>query len=386
MTDSPIPAVHADRRGVSLLMTMLLTLLLLVAITGATMRTSAERRSAMDGAATVEAFALAQSGLDRYLDGLTTPPSVLPDSQTFNLPGGRAVVTLRRFRAQGSDTLLVMTSRGELSSAQRYDPTAAMATRTVAQLVRYGAGSMDLPAALTVLGSLGQNGSSATYSGIDECSKESPIPGLSVPTDSFSVSGGGKGGGKKGGGGGGTTYAGIDGSPDNEPFDLGEMDEAIDAVEIDWQGIVDGSALPPSALVLQANGNKTPTGWPSMNISKKDSSWPLIVVDGGEQRLGPGLSGYGILVVTGDATFNGNFDWHGIVLVGGAVTGNGNNEVKGAMFAGLNAKLGSNVGPSSLSNGTKLVQYNSCYVASALSQFGGWQRMGNGWVDNWPSY
>lgn len=111
-----------------------------------------------------------------------------------------------------------------------------------------------------------------------------------------------------------------------------------------------------------------------------------MVINGASQTLKSTLSGYGILVVTGDATFNGSWSWDGIVLIGGAITGNGTNQVHGAMMVGLNNKLGLSVGNSDLSNGTKLVEYDSCALSSAMGQFAGWSRLGNAWVGNWPSY
>jgi hypothetical protein len=384
MTDTPLIAVHNDRRGVSLLMTMLLTLLLLVAITGATMRTSAERRSAMDGAATVEAFAVAQSGLERYLDGLTTPPSVLPDSQTFNLPVGRAVVTLRRFRAAVGDTLLVATSRGELTTSQRYDPTAAVATRTVAQLIRFRTGDLDIPGAFTALSGFSKNGNSGSLSGVDACTTGGAplpsIPGMAVPSTSAASPTS-------------PAYSGptgpINGDPDNTPVILGTpgaSGTAKDAVDIDWAGIVDRTSITPD--FYRKNTSPASGSFPT-TAQIGGSNWPITFVEGNltlNNSNVPSGGGQGILVVTGNLTMNGNSRWNGVLLVGGVLTSNGNNTVYGATFSGLNVKLGQTVPTQALGNGTKTYQYHSCHIASAMGRFGGWQRLGNGWLDNWPSY
>lgn len=374
-----------DRRGVALLTTMLLVLLLLVAVTAAFTRSSSEFRTATDQTAVVDAFALAQSGLDSYVAAQIGIPGSLPDSQAFTFPGGRAVVTLHAARLDSSDSTFVLVSRGENTSTNRYNSSASTATRTVAQLLRYSTGSFEAPSALTVLGGFHQNGSSATYSGLDACGQVPAIPGIALPTDSFSFTG--NGGGKKGGGTS-DTYTGIDGSPDDMPYEMGEMDEAADAIEIDWAGIVDGSSLPASAHVVTAGGNQAPAGWQSswFPSSPKANPWPIVKIDGASQKLNSTLSGYGILILTGDAEISGNWDWDGIVLIGGAITGNGNNNVRGALLVGLNHKLGIIPNQSDLSNGTKLVEYNSCYIASAMGTFAGWQRLGNAWVDSWPSY
>lgn len=375
----------SDRRGVALLTTMLLVLLLLVAVTAAFTRSSSEFRTANDQTAVVDAFALAQSGLDSYVAAQATVPASLPDSQVFSFAGGQAVVTLRAARISGADTVLVLVSRGENTTTNRYASDAAQATRTVAQLVRFSTGNFEAPSALTVLGGFHQNGASATYSGVDACGQVPAIPGIALPTDSFSYTSGG--GGKKGGGSS-DTYSGIDGSPDDAPYEMGTVQEAADAIDIDWAGIVAGTALPASAHVVTAAGNKTPTGWQSgwFPASPKANPWPIVMVDGASQTLSNGMSGYGILIVTGDADINGNWDWDGIVLIGGAITGNGNNNIRGALLVGLNAKLGLIPNQSDLSNGTKLVEYNSCNIGSAMGQFAGWSRLGNAWVDSWPSY
>jgi hypothetical protein len=96
--------------------------------------------------------------------------------------------------------------------------------------------------------------------------------------------------------------------------------------------------------------------------------------------------GQGILIVTGDLTFNGSAKWNGIVLVGGTITSNGNQTVTGAVITGLNIKLGMAVPINTLGNGNKTYQYDSCDITNAMSPFSGWSRLGNATVDNWPSY
>jgi type II secretory pathway component PulK len=132
--------VARDRRGIALLTTMLLIILLLVAIVGAFTRASGEFRTANDTASQVDALALAQSGLDRYLVAQTSLPGTLPDSQVFTMTGGRAVVTLRAARLSANDSTYVLISRGENTSTNRYAANTATAVRTVAQLLRRSSG------------------------------------------------------------------------------------------------------------------------------------------------------------------------------------------------------------------------------------------------------
>lgn len=371
----------SDRRGVALLTTMLLVILLLVAVVGAFTRTSGEFRSATDQASQVDALALAQSGLDRYLVAQTSLPSTLPDSQVFTMTGGRAVVTLRAVRLSANDSTYVLISRGENTSTNRYAANTATATRTVAQLLQRSSGGFETPAGFVSLSGFEKNGNSGSLSGADACttSPQPSIPGMAVPSDPDDPSE--------------PWYDGptgpIDGNPDDTPVAIGTPGTggtAKDVVDIDWAGIVNQTSITPT--YYQKTTSPTSGSWPSdANIS--GTNWPTVMVTG-DKTIGnadvPSGGGQGILIVTGNLTFNGSAKWNGIVLVGGTIESNGNQTVTGAIITGLNIKLGIEVPMNTLGNGTKLFQFDSCDVAKAMSQFAGWQRMGNATVDNWPSY
>jgi Tfp pilus assembly protein PilX len=368
---------RSDERGVSLLLTMLLVLLLLVAVTGAAMRTTAERRSSMDLASQVDAFALAQSGIDRYLDAHTALPTSFPDSATYTMTGGRAVATLYRWRASASDTMFVLVSRGENTTQDRYAANAATAVRTVAQMIRFSAGTIDLPGAWTSLTPMDKNGNSGSLSGVDACTTapapKPSIPGVAVPTISAANLN--------------PAYTGhtnpINGNPDNAAVAIGTpgvAGTAKEAVDIDWAGIVNRTSITPDyyrKTTAPASG-----AWPT-SAQMNGTNWPIVFNEG--DAVLPN-NGQGILIVTGNLTINGSDDWRGLVLVGGTITSNGNNNITGGIVTGLNIKLGIAVPQQSVGNGNKTFQYNSCHIASAMGRFGGWQRLRNGWLDNWPVY
>lgn len=372
---------RSDERGISLLLTMLLVLLLLVAVTGAAMRTTAERRSSLDIAAQVDAFALAQSGIDRYLEAHTIKPTTFPDSASYTMTGGRAVATLYRFRASASDTVFVLVSRGENTTQDRYAANSAMAIRTVAQLMRFSAGTLEVPGAWTSLTPMDKNGNSGSLSGVDACttSPKPSIPGVALPTVSSSNPL--------------PSYTGptgpIDGNPDNLAVAIGTPGTggtAKEAVDIDWAGIVGRTSITPT--FYQKTTSPASGSFPS-HSDLSGTNWPVVFVEGNKTLTNadvPSGGGQGILIVTGDLTLNGNAAWSGIVLVGGVITSNGNNTILGGIVTGLNVKLGQSVSGQTVGNGTKRFQYNSCYIASSMARFGGWQRVRNGWVDNWPSY
>ena len=372
-----MPAIRSDRRGSTLVVVMLLVCMMMLAIAGAFVRTSAERRNAMDASAQVDAFTLALDGIDKYIATVTAVPTTLPDSQTFTLTGGRVVVTLRAMRLSSTDTTLVLISRGENTSGNKYASDAATATRTVTQLVRWSAATMQLPGAFVSLTGFDKNGNSGSLSGIDACSTApaplASIPGIAVPSISTSNLA--------------PDYTGftgpIDGNPDNTPVQIGTpgpTGTAKDSVNIDWAGISARTALTPTYYYKTTS--PTSGSWPT-TAQITGTKWPVTFVDG---DLTLPSNGQGILIVTGNMTISGNNQWDGIVLVGGTLTSNGNNTIYGAMFTGLNVILGQTVARQSLGNGNKTFQYNSCDVAKSLSPFGSWTRIGNGRTDNFPVY
>ena len=370
------PSAH-DQRGVALLTTMMLVILLLVAIVGAFTRASGEFRTANDQASQVDALALAQSGLDRYLVAQTSLPGTLPDSQVFTMAGGRAVVTLRAARLSSSDSTFVLISRGENTTTNRYASNTATAVRTVAQLLQRSSGSLDVPASITSLSGFHKNGNSGSLSGVDHCTAgDAPlpsIPGMAVPQISAGNTN--------------PMYSGhtnpINGSPDNMAVTIGTpglAGTAKDAVPIDWAGIVAKTAILPN-YTRNSAGVWSPSAPPTSG-----SAYPIVLIEGDYSGKFPGNE-RGIFIVTGDLTLNGNTDHQGIVLVGGNLTGNGNNTIYGATFIGLNIMLGESIGSyNDIGNGTKTYQYDSCEISNALHPFSGWQRLGNATVDNWPSY
>lgn len=377
--------VRHDRRGAVLLTVILLVLLLLVAIAGAFTRTSAERRTAMDATAQVDAFAIAKSGIDLYINNVTTMPATLPDSQTYTMTGGRAVVTLRRIYANASgDTLLVLIARGE-NTTNRYAANANRAIRTVAQMVKRSSGTLNVKAGFVSLTGFTKNGNSGSISGEDHCSAtpDTTIYGIAVPatnTSPYNTA----------------DYSGhtnpIDGNPDNTPFNLGQPgrgNAAVNSIDMDWQGIVQRTSLTPDYYYKTTA--PTSGSWPGAT-ALGGANFPVTFVEGNLTLPG---DGQGILIVTGNITISGSDTWNGILLVGGNLTSNGNNKVYGATYTGLNLKLpvGMINGTSlpeptaqSLGNGNKTYQYDSCNIKKSLSRFGGWTRLGNAYTDTWPVY
>jgi hypothetical protein len=354
-----------NRQGATLPLTILVLALMAVAVAMTYGRISAERSISGDAKAQVGAFAVAQSGLNRYLSAVNAKPGASQTLLYNDLPGGTAQVDVRMLR-ESTTTLLpavyVITSRGRYTAARRYNSLTPSAERTVATYALWAPTPFDINAGVTSLTGMTANGNSGAYSGIDRCGAAPSIPGVATPDGLWDAA----------------HPDIVDGNPDNTPVGVGTpgpAGTAKDSVDIDWASIVAGTAF-PADYVYPGSGWPTPAQF---------NNWPVIRTNG--DMIMPG-SGKGILIVTGNLTWNGtpNKQWEGLVLVGGTLIGNGLSTIYGATVTGLNVKLGIVVPNYDVGNGTKTWQYDSCSLARALGHIGSLQRVRNGWTDTWSSY
>ena len=358
-----------SRRGAILPLSVIVLALMAVAVAITFNRISSERRTGADGRASLGAFAVAQSGINRFLANVNGKPAVaagVVQTVTYNdLPGGTAQVDIIMLR-ESTTTLLpaiyAITSRGTYTAGKRYNAQVPPAERTVGTYALWTPSPFDLNAAVTSLSGLDKAGTAGALDGNDRCAGSGmpAIPGVAVPDGTFSGQ-----------------SSPINGNPDNAPDEIGTPGPAGTAqaeVDIDWQGILDGTFLPP---------NYTYPSWPT---TTQFADWPVVRVNG---DLVLPSSGKGILIVTGNLTVNGATpprQWDGLVLVGGTVTINGNMAFYGATVTGLNVKIGIAVPQQMITNGTKILQYDSCNLKRALGKVGSIQRVRNGWTDTWSSY
>lgn len=351
-----------NRRGASLPLSVIVLALMGVAVAITFSRVSSERRTTSDHRAQLGAFAVAQSGLSRYLATNAGKPGASQDVTFSDLPGGTAQLSIRMVR-ESTTTLLpavyAISSRGLHTTAKRYAFWVPPAERTVATFAVWLPAPFDLNGAFTSLSGIHKNGSAGQFNGHDNCAGSGmpSIPGAAVPNGLYTGD-----------------YTPLDGNPADDASYLGTSGptgSAQDEVDIDWAGIVAGTVLPP---------NYTYPTWPT---AAQFANWPIVKVNG---NLSLPTSGKGILIVTGNFEINGGQQWEGLVLVGGTVTSNGNNSILGATVSGLNVKLGMTVAQSSIGNGTKVFRYDSCNLSRALGKIGSLQRVRNGWTDSWPSY
>ncbi len=360
----------SNERGVALPMATFFAFMLTVVMAAALTMSSAERRVLNSSIAQLDAFSVAQTGLEQFQVrraefGFTDVPPAPYESTRVDVGLDYADVVLELVRPSvgGSPPLYVIRSHGVLTG-----PTLTgmlNGEHIVGQYARWQTGTMNVPSAFTSLSGLHKNGGSGTITGTDECGVDpSGVAGVAVPTPP------------------GYTQNGGAPVPTGTPAidNLGSVVEAADGIAIDWAGIVDGTALIPN---IEIPGGS----WPSFT---DPNYWPVIKVTGNYSLPG---SGRGVLIVTGSLTINGSKTWDGVLLVGEHVVGNGNNGVSGAMISGLNvmlaadpAQYAADMGQNSIGNGNKTIRYNSCFISQALSSFGGLTMYRNAWLDNWATY
>jgi hypothetical protein len=215
------------------------------------------------------------------------------------------------------------------------------AERTVAQSAIWLPGQLQVLAGWTSLSGLRKNGNSGTLSGNDNCGDKAPKAGIAVPNGQ---------------------YSGHLGPVSGDPAVryLGTQEEANAAVKIDWDAIQNQNAVPADYY----------NEWPAPNLFTNPGFWPIIHFKRDATHTGDAVlqTGRGMLIVDGNLTMQGSVRWEGIILVGGNITSNGDNTVYGAIVTGLDEKLGEDVISNELGNGTKIYQYDSCFVQRATAR------------------
>lgn len=351
------------RKGFALPLAILVIGILSISIAAGFTLVNSERRGVDDQKAQVSAFVLAEQGLETFFvkrDSLgfnSRPPLVTEGPVRIYLKGGYADVQLDRIRPPTGSLAGLYVVRSKGTQTQGAIGGAPAGVRTVAQYAAWEPASMEVLAGWTAISGIRKNGNSGSFLGVDACVVSDSIAGVAVPQ--------------------------VPGF--NQPGTTDSLEYLADSaragaarVEIDWAGILAGTALTPDYIV-------PPDAIPSFADT---TFYPTILMTGtgtlGSSQLN---GGRGTLIIQGnlDTGSGATFNWNGVVLVGGALTGNGNNYIKGAIVSALNVKLGQTV-PINTVNGTKLYQYSSCEVAKALMGLGALVPLPNTWVDNWVEY
>ncbi len=354
-------ARFSNRDGFAIPMAVLVVALLSVSIAAGFTLVISERRGVDDQKAQVTAFVLAEQGLETFFikrDSLgykSIPPAVKEGPIRIYFKGGYADVQLDRVRPPVGSLAGLYVVRSKGTQTQGAVGGTPAGVRTVAQYAAWEPAAIDVLAGWTAISGIQKNGSSGSFLGFDACRDSASIAGVAVPQ-----------------------VPGFNrpATADSVEYLARTVNEAARKVEVDWAGILNGSALTPNIVYPPG---PIPT-WGDTTY------YPTILVNGNLSTMSPWNGGRGLLIVTGDLGGNGStFNWKGIVLVGGDLVGNGTNTVQGAIISALNVKLGQYV-PINTANGTKRYQYNSCEVAKALMGMGALVPLNNSWVDNWVEY
>lgn len=354
------------RRGAALPVAILLMVILALSLTAAFTINSNESRAVDNQQEQIEAFALAESGRERYLAdrasfGFVGEPAASESIRVVQAGGYADVVVTRiRVSAGGVPGLYALRSTGVRTNPRM--PGQPAATRTVGQIIKWETGVMNVPGAWTSLSGIRKNGGSGVISGADACGALPAVGGVAVSTPP------------------GYTQTGGTSVPAGNPpiKNLGTPPASNDSARVDWAGVLAGSSLVPTITI-------PPQTFPAAGAFTDPSFWPIIKVTG-NFVLPLGVYGKGVLIVSGNFQIDGGSGWDGVLLVGGTLTSNGNTTIRGATISGLNQQLGIAVPVSDVGNGNKTFQYNSCLVQRALQPFAGLVPMDNAWADNWASY
>lgn len=347
----------SSREGFALPVALFVIGFLAVGTAAAFTRLENEVRANRDKEATMDAFSVAQSGMEYYLTNrralnLTQFPPPAAESLRFNVPGGQVDVITLRIRPEigTQDALYFIRAR---SLVRRGNSAATPpAQQTVTQYGLFRREQLHVTGAWTSLSGLLKNGTAGTISGYDNCGAKPPVAGIAVPTGMYDSKGKFK----------------ATGVPDIR--EMGTKSQMTnDSIKINWPDIVNNNSIQPDIVL--------PGGtWPSFT---DPDYWPVIRVNG---NFSVPTDGKGTLIVTGDLVINGTDQWKGIILVGGTAYADGNNTVEGTVISGLNEQLGMTVGESALGNGTKTFVYDSCNIANALSRFTILRVVRGTWSDN----
>jgi len=345
-----------DDRGSALPLTILLVTIITLMLTAALVRVEADRRLAEGSGSTVDALALATSGLQRYMayyDSLQVRP-LDGDSLRINLTGGYADVVARLVQVP-TDTMQIHTyivrSRGTvIQPVQGPDP---QARRTVAQFAYWFQGGIRAVAALTAINQSTYTphaGTDVMIDGNDGCSVDATMgfrapwgsdrPGTPVGTPGWKIQDGW------------SVVAGEAG--------------------IDWGAIESGEVQEDYTSVI--NG---------------DTTFATYILDGYEVDL-TDITGTGLLIVLNKLDTEGTrVEWDGVILVGNDFDPHADTTiVRGLIVTGLDRIIGGYPDQNGFeyADDNVYISYHSCNVARALARFRGFDPVRNAWIDNWATY
>lgn len=335
-----------DGRGGFALAAVLLVLVGMTAlVTGGFLIANGDYRISQYHTAGSRAFQTADAALQDHLGSHRRGHTTV----NYSYSSGTATVVGDTLLDIGDGNVLYTTVAG----ATHQPPGGGMAARSVRVVSMLNDGLFRANAAFTAGSGVHKNGNSGSVNGNDQALSGDCTAGAQPAVAGVATKPGGY------------TQNGNNpvptGSPPVDSLQSGYQ-QLLD-LGLDWAGIVGGSVIEPDFTIPGDS-------WPDFSTIDPDW-WPVIHITSNSFGLDAGYTGRGTIIADHDLTMNGSFEWDGIVLVGGVLTSDGKQTVEGTTVTALNMLLGQTVASSSIGNGNKAFNYQSCWVRYAAQQFVG---------------
>ena len=332
---------------------MVVLLLLAIALTGAAgyQVISTEAFQSQQATEVSQALAVAQGGLEWFTG---SQRGAVPDTTTYSMNGGTAVVTTRKVATLSNEEDLYLVKSEGIYTGPRFP--AIPANRVVSEYAVYHRVPLNVMAPVittarrtTVERNGRVYGNDLATSGSCTSAVGATIAGVV-----------GRGNARE------TSPGVISGSP--QWINLNNFANVVDSVDTAWDVYSD-----PNFPVDYDDS------WPNFSSLPSDS-FPVVRVNG---NFSPSWSkwGRGVLIVTGDLRINqwSFWTWYGIILAGDInnIHRNSFANIQGTLVGGQGSSMGNNW---DIEGGT--IQYHSCYVEKAGLSLAHLTPMENSWWED----
>lgn len=371
------PYRMSNREGFAMMMALGALVIIAVLIAGSSYISLQESRLGQNQLVQSRALAAAEYGLNKIqADWDKTPNLLMDNGESYDMEytlAGQGTCKVRMTRLNDETFWLVSEGRATAGNSTAQSRTAV---KRVGAFIRLRIPTIEAKGAITAGGDVTVKGN-ASVNGRDSvpsnwgCDGHTPsnMPGIVVPPGSDVVNQG---------------SGSIAGTPaDTIDSEAGDSATYFGFGEENWNTLVQqanwtfnsptlGDTPEPDSLASGSCNKSNQYNWGEPKrpetldggeilIPACYNYFPIIYASNGLSLSGNGR-GQGILLVKGDFTINGTFDWYGVIVVTGSIIrGNGSAKVMGAVMA-----ADETVADGSTIMGTTQYNYSSCSVERAL--------------------
>lgn len=374
---------QSDERGMALPMAVFALVVIGALVAGIFFTGRIEQRSGTNGAMSAQAFETAEAGVALEMANWDYNSMAVPDTLAITQTSLGAKSAYSGSVERLSQTMFLLKVQGEQYSSTTQTPENLVSSRLVARLLKLSPVEITVQAALLARGDVTVRGTAQLDGGDtnpptwdpDEygCEPADDVTGIRTSGDvRFSGS------------------PDVEGSPPYEEFYSGLQDSTFMRPFNELKGGADiifptgGNLSPLPTVLLSATsvcnvGSDLnwgePYGGSGLGIVEPCQSHYPVVLSRGNLRLNNGR-GQGVLLVEGDLTLAGNFEFNGVIIVTGTFdASHGTNVVHGAVMSS------NGVLDDMTLAGTPTVNYSACAVARALNGAAAVEPLaGRGWV------